>query len=522
MSKDSDQKKSDQQCELLASKPATFGDCLSEGWGEHDPCPFVSCRHHLIWAKSTHVPGSPESMEDIENVDVYELEGTCALRMSREEMTLEEVGKFFEVTRERIRQIESKGKRRAKLLASKLRDGFLLIEGREVSRPDLNVEERQHEKIAFGPLVKKAYFKLFPTVANAGMNQLPERRPSSLLKDRGRVLQGEEKQRRIAELMELKSKRKSLPVIEATIQSEPSPVKEETPARVDAEPAASPSAVMPFAASSSPDTEGSAIAELSAEKMAIIEPLLLPRRTEAEVEEAAVIAGVSKRSVYRWMGQYEQGGETALSGAQTKLSAAEKVAIILPLMQPRRSDVAVEKTAEAAGVSKRSIYRWLSLYAQGGEEALVVDDSNRGAPGVSRLGKSRAYLLEASLKRLLDADPDISQRKAYASVAKIFERAGMKAPSMGIVRVSLNSMKKDHGTAEIIKKEMPPVTEKTKKNNSAPAEDMRMSDLPHLIAIATRAGGIAELERAMGVIERLGGVDIASRLASIVEEIKKS
>ncbi len=32
----------------VEARPATWGDCLREGWGEDGPCPWVGCRHHLL------------------------------------------------------------------------------------------------------------------------------------------------------------------------------------------------------------------------------------------------------------------------------------------------------------------------------------------------------------------------------------------------------------------------------------------------------------------------------------------
>jgi hypothetical protein len=34
--------------EVLAPRPRTWGDCLREGWGDGQPCPWVSCAHHLL------------------------------------------------------------------------------------------------------------------------------------------------------------------------------------------------------------------------------------------------------------------------------------------------------------------------------------------------------------------------------------------------------------------------------------------------------------------------------------------
>lgn len=87
--------------------PRTRGDCLSMP----RPCPFVVCRHHL----SPERPGVP----------LAELTETCTLDMAdRGPVTLEEVGQAFGLTRERIRQVETKGIERAARYARRHRLDF--------------------------------------------------------------------------------------------------------------------------------------------------------------------------------------------------------------------------------------------------------------------------------------------------------------------------------------------------------------------------------------------------------------
>lgn len=33
---------------LAALRPRTWGDCLRDGWGVDEPCPWVGCTHHLL------------------------------------------------------------------------------------------------------------------------------------------------------------------------------------------------------------------------------------------------------------------------------------------------------------------------------------------------------------------------------------------------------------------------------------------------------------------------------------------
>lgn len=92
------------------------------------PCPFISCRHNM-----TNVVEHPNGRVTIAGIDlaadataaeieafterVAELVATrrlpsCALDLANaNENTLEDIGHAIELTRERIRQIESKGKR---------------------------------------------------------------------------------------------------------------------------------------------------------------------------------------------------------------------------------------------------------------------------------------------------------------------------------------------------------------------------------------------------------------------------
>ena len=69
------------------------------------PCPFVSCRYHLY----LDVKSRGAIILNFPGREVWELEETCALDLADQGgMTLEEVASFFELTRERIRQIEEK------------------------------------------------------------------------------------------------------------------------------------------------------------------------------------------------------------------------------------------------------------------------------------------------------------------------------------------------------------------------------------------------------------------------------
>lgn len=95
-------------------KPRKRLHCL-QGENAQRPCPFVSCKHHLyldVDARGNLTINSP--------VPVEQMEHSCALDVADwpKEPTLEQIGKMYNVTRERIRQIESDGLRRLKNMHS--------------------------------------------------------------------------------------------------------------------------------------------------------------------------------------------------------------------------------------------------------------------------------------------------------------------------------------------------------------------------------------------------------------------
>lgn len=200
-------------------RPRTYGDCLREGWGDHDatgPCPWVSCAHHLAWwlamrgegesVNPTLKPGDARAIDALDRLDFDAMPHTCALRASELELTLGEVGDIFAVTRERIRQVETKALARVShpSRSASLRQQ---LDGGEVSRPDLK---------------PRAEYFLSPTEVRAGeirVNPLAARFSEEASRRQGgslslaslaiprassappvRVLTGEERARRISGL----------------------------------------------------------------------------------------------------------------------------------------------------------------------------------------------------------------------------------------------------------------------------------------------------------------------------------
>lgn len=96
-------------------RPRTRGDCVNAV----RPCPWVSCHHHLA-LDVNELNGSikvvfpqPESADGEVDVDLETMPDTCALDVAdRQEATLEDVGRVMNITRERVRQIESRALRR--------------------------------------------------------------------------------------------------------------------------------------------------------------------------------------------------------------------------------------------------------------------------------------------------------------------------------------------------------------------------------------------------------------------------
>lgn len=88
-------------------RPKTRGECVD---GDR-PCPFVSCQHHLYLDVSSN--GSIKL--NFPDLEVWELPESCVLDVAdRGGATLEQVGVFMNITRERVRQIEVKAKRKSK------------------------------------------------------------------------------------------------------------------------------------------------------------------------------------------------------------------------------------------------------------------------------------------------------------------------------------------------------------------------------------------------------------------------
>lgn len=199
---------------IIDERPTTYGDCLREGWGDHDvtgPCPWVGCAHHLAWAhvarggwsrKAAEPETLDRSVDRLEEFDIDTLSATCALRAAEAEHTLSEIGDLLDVTRERVRQIETRAlasldTHRTRPVLRALQD-----EGHEVSRPDL-VEE-----IGYGlsrDEMRAAALRIDPS-AVARTNDSRTRKtalvpvPTRVFGPPVRVLRGAERAARIAEL----------------------------------------------------------------------------------------------------------------------------------------------------------------------------------------------------------------------------------------------------------------------------------------------------------------------------------
>ena len=102
-------------------RPRTRHDC-TQGEFAARPCPFVSCKFHLFLDVSERTGAIKFNFPDLEPDEMGE---SCALDVAdRDGETLEEIGSIMNLTRERIRQVETKGLARLKALAdlAKLQD----------------------------------------------------------------------------------------------------------------------------------------------------------------------------------------------------------------------------------------------------------------------------------------------------------------------------------------------------------------------------------------------------------------
>jgi len=89
--------------EVDAHRPRSRADCAT---GER-PCMFISCKHHLYLDVN---PSTGSIKLNFPDKEIWEMGETCALDVAdRGGITLEEVGTIMNLTRERIRQVETRG-----------------------------------------------------------------------------------------------------------------------------------------------------------------------------------------------------------------------------------------------------------------------------------------------------------------------------------------------------------------------------------------------------------------------------
>lgn len=104
-------------------RPRTVGDCHRLRLGtRHQPCGFVSCEWNLLLDGFTRRRALANGRRSLQqryevrfDLDAETPPMTCALRAAnRGGMTLEQVGEFYSLTRERVRQIEEKALRKVR------------------------------------------------------------------------------------------------------------------------------------------------------------------------------------------------------------------------------------------------------------------------------------------------------------------------------------------------------------------------------------------------------------------------
>lgn len=113
--------------EALAMRPRRRSEC-----GTERPCPWVGCEHHMAISELVRVTPKRARIRWLNpDLEVWEMPHTCLLDLVEQhggKMTLEEVAKIFGVTRERIRQLEAKGLRKAKAHARRRHADRAIIE----------------------------------------------------------------------------------------------------------------------------------------------------------------------------------------------------------------------------------------------------------------------------------------------------------------------------------------------------------------------------------------------------------
>lgn len=97
--------------ELEAKRPKTRADCAD---GPR-PCPFASCKYNLFVDVN---PKTGSVKMNFPDKELDEIGDTCALDVAdRGGITLEEVGAIMNLTRERVRQLETRGLTKLRVIA---------------------------------------------------------------------------------------------------------------------------------------------------------------------------------------------------------------------------------------------------------------------------------------------------------------------------------------------------------------------------------------------------------------------
>lgn len=153
--------------DLDVPRPETRADCL-QGVNAMRPCPFVSCKHHLYLDVSERSGAIKLNFPDL---NVWEMNDTCSLDVAdRKGVTLEEVGEVMNLTRERVRQLETRGTERLRILEATLRP---LLDKNEVTRC-IEPEREQRPPPKVKPVLMR--FGTAP-LPEARAKRTPPRRP---------------------------------------------------------------------------------------------------------------------------------------------------------------------------------------------------------------------------------------------------------------------------------------------------------------------------------------------------------
>lgn len=120
--------------------------------------------------------------------------------------------------------------------------------------------------------------------------------------------------------------------------------------------------------------------------------------------------------------------------------AQEKLNLIQPLLNNhyRRTGPLVEKIAEAAGVSRATVYRWVSAYRSTGQlSSLIPNTDQRGGKDKGRISAEVEALIEQAIEDFHNTDQRQSIAETIVDIRRRCSNAGLKLPAASTIRKRL-------------------------------------------------------------------------------------